>query len=54
MPQNLALPPPQSEFAAAASASGISVVKFTAGQVIPNTKWPAVQISFLKRIKSKY
>ena len=30
-------------------ASGIAVVKFTAGQVAPNTKWPAVQIFFLKR-----
>ena len=31
-----------------------AVVKFNAGQVSPNTKWPAVQISFLKRIKGKY
>ena len=31
-----------------------SVVRFTACQVTTNTKWPAVQISSLKRIKGKY
>ena len=34
-------------------AFGIAVVKLTAGQVTQNTKWPAVQISFLKRIGAK-
>ena len=35
-------------------ASGIAVVKLTAGQVTQNTiKWPAVQILFLKRIEAK-
>ena len=33
--------------------SAIAAVKFTAGQVTQNTKWPIVRISFLKRIEDK-